>query len=231
MSRDDRGNFLQKASEQYGEQISLRALVQAIPYVGGSLDTLLVGQGAQIQKRRVEEFLKDLDQRMRLVENVQVLKPTDELFDLMINAFDGVVRTRSQEKRKRFASVVASQISAPREWDEADAALRLVNQLTDFHVAILTVARNAPLCGAPFEGLRVITLAPKPLGDEAVVKPTFLPSALPGYSEPVLRMACSELVGHGLLHDEGIGRWDGKPLLYFIATDLTAWFFAWLAKP
>src|SRR3989442_2570529 len=99
MSRDDRGNFLQKASEQYGEQISLRALVQAIPYVGGSLDTLLVGQGAQIQKRRVEELLKHLGQRMRLVENVQGLKATHELFDLMINAFHGVGRTSVHEKR------------------------------------------------------------------------------------------------------------------------------------
>jgi hypothetical protein len=42
-----------------------------------------------------------------------------------------------------------------------------------------------------------------------------------------LRLACSELVARGLLHDEGVGRWDSTAMTYFIATDLAAWLANW----
>lgn len=48
---------LQKFSEKYGDIAALRAIVQVIPYVGGSLDTLLTDSGQKMKWNRVEDFL------------------------------------------------------------------------------------------------------------------------------------------------------------------------------
>lgn len=237
MTEETKGTFLQAASEKYGEQISMRALVQAIPYVGGSLDTLLAGRGTQIQKQRIESFLNELDRRLRLIEPVPAMQPTEELFDLMLNAFDGVVRARSEKMRNRFASVIASQISAARDWEEADAALRLISELTDLHIAVLVVAKNAPICTEdPFKRLQVISLSDTegfgvPVEDLWIngVRPTPLRCSLPEYSINVLRMVCSELVSHNLLYDVGVGMWSGKPLVYLTASEFATWLFSWLS--
>ena len=40
---------LSKASEAYADKTALRALIQVIPYVGGSIDTLFAGKGIKLQ--------------------------------------------------------------------------------------------------------------------------------------------------------------------------------------
>ena len=46
---------ISKLQQQYSDIVSLRASVQAIPYIGGSLDTLLAGRAAQIHLDRVKD--------------------------------------------------------------------------------------------------------------------------------------------------------------------------------
>lgn len=80
------GSLVAKAAEGYAAQITLRALFQAIPYVGGSIDTLFAGKGQKIQQARVEQFLKELDERVRRLPAVHAPIPEDQLLDLMIGA-------------------------------------------------------------------------------------------------------------------------------------------------
>lgn len=240
------GTFLQTTSEKYSEETSFRALIQVIPVVGGSLDTLMAGQGTTIQKQRIESFLRDLERRMTLVESAPAVQPTEELFDLMMNAFDSVVRTRSEKKRKRFASLVANQVSMRKDWEDVDTALRLVDELTDLHIEILTIARNAPISDATrFQGLKIISLfdeydnfkdgGERDMGYECGAvsyrnEPPNLVKYLPKYSYNVLRMACSELVSHSLLYDVGIGLSYEKPLTYLQPSNLTEWLFSWISE-
>ncbi len=51
---------ISKLQQRYADTVSLRASVQAIPYIGGSLDTLLAGRAAQIHLKRVEKFAATL---------------------------------------------------------------------------------------------------------------------------------------------------------------------------
>lgn len=251
------GTIIQTASEKYVEQTSLRALIQVIPYVGGSLDTLLSGEGTKIQKQRMESFLRELELRMSSVESTHQIQPTAELFDLMMNSFDGVLRTRSEKKRRRFASLIANQVSMTRDWEDADAALRLIGTLTDLHIEILIVAKNAQKCTiSELHGLQVVALfepyheamkdgnyghqsfrykAEKDLGygcgtvktDD--IEPTDLLSSLPQYSFNTIRMACSELVGYSLLYDIGLGK-KSMPLTYLEKTTLVDWLFSWISE-
>lgn len=43
-------------------------------------------------------------------------------------------------------------------------------------------------------------------------------------------MACAELTAKGLLHDEGIGRWDTGSMMYFVPTDLAEWLSGWISQ-
>lgn len=221
--------LIQQAAEKYSEITSLRAAIQLIPYIGGPLDTLIGGEGQKIQQRRIAHFVDELDKRLRNVETPHHALANEDLFDLMISTFERVVKTRSEEKRARFAQVIANEIVHAKEIDDVETAIRLVGELDDLHVQVLNVATHAPRCLAPYDGLRIITITthlqiPAPNNDSYPV----LEDLFPNIPESMLRLICSELVSKGLLRDEGIGRWDTKGMEYFVATDLATWLFAWI---
>ncbi len=221
---------LVKAGEKYRDRTSLRAAVQAIPYVGGPIDTLLSGHAGKIQEERFRSFMDDLDTRLRRLEGLGEVEGDERFFDFMLNVFDGVLRARSEEKRARFAQIVANQVQGGRDWEDADTAVRLLGDLSDIHAAILREASNAPLCGLPFENMRVISLAAQEIEPAAGNRPVMLFDALSDYSPLALKMACSELTARGLLHDEGIGRWSLGALQYLVPTELTSWFLKHLSN-
>lgn len=221
---------LTRISAQYAEAFPLRALIQGIPYVGGSLDTILAGRGSRWQYERLSAFLTLLDRRLRQVEvhgAVPDVDPSEPLFDFVMQVFDHVIRTRSERKREAFAAIVARQVVQRHPWDDAEAAARLASQLSDLDVAVLAAAARAPLCEAPFNGLAVVTMFQQNVGGDV----TLLQALFPGVPDRALRLACATLVAHGLLHDEGAGRLSVGAMDYFVITDLGKWFFEWLGEP
>ncbi|MCK4392475.1 hypothetical protein KAX17_06180 [Candidatus Bipolaricaulota bacterium] len=223
-------NSLVKASERYANLTEFRAAIQLIPHVGSAIDTLLCGKGAKIQHERVLHFLEELKRRLQKVEAVVGLGDEEDLFDLMLNVFDAVIRTKSEEKRKRFAALVTNQVVEKRPWEEADMAVWLLGGLSDLHVEILKQAKNAPLCDRPFENLKVLTLKEPAYEVKGGTQPLSLVGALPQYSDTALRMACAELVSKGLLRDEGVGHLDTNAMEYFVETNLTEWLLEWLEE-
>src|ERR1035438_2136956 len=86
---------ISKLQLRYADTLSLRASVQAIPYIGGSLDTLLAGRAAQIHLERVEKFTSDLAHRLTAVESAAANLNDEAFADLMLSTFEKVARTRS----------------------------------------------------------------------------------------------------------------------------------------
>jgi hypothetical protein len=216
-----------RLSARYADTFPLRAVIQAIPVLGGSLDTMLAGLGARWQYERLADFLSTLDRRLRGVEHYESLpdiEPSEPLYDFTLRVLDQVIRSRSATKRAAFAAIAARQVIQQKPWDEADAATRLLGDLSDLDVAVLSAAACAPVCEVPFEGLRVMTLSSRTLGGGA----TLVGSVVSGAPEHLLRLACAELVARGLLHDEGTGRLSVGAMEYFVVTELGQWFLAWL---
>ena len=60
MEADKIKKYLEKASEKYSKQILLRSVIQTIPYIGSSLDTLFAGRGSQLQFERIKTILGDI---------------------------------------------------------------------------------------------------------------------------------------------------------------------------
>jgi hypothetical protein len=230
----DKTGFITKASTKYCDNFFLRAAIQRIPSIGGSLDMLLSGLGAKYQYERLEGFVSDLQDKFKKLEqinNISNMKPSEELFDLMMQIFDQVIKTRSQEKRERFANLVANQVINKCDWDEVEIACRLLGDLTDAHIAVLEVSIKVP--PTYLENQRVVTLAEKHLHKRQKYRePPHLQKLLPNLSVSALRMICSELISKGLLHDTGLGRWGGvQALTYLVATDMAKWFMNWISEP
>lgn len=217
-----------RAAERYIELTGLRATVQLIPYIGGSLDTLLAGEGAKIQQKRVEHLLAELNRRLRLLQPPSSPVPEEELLDLMLGVFERAIKTRSEQKRSHFAQIVAKQIVTGGGVTQAEVALRLVGELDDLHIKILKTALLAPIIPNFFDGRRVITLAAKPATTPGGKTSLQLAHVFPDVPVTTLRLACSELVSRGLFQDEGIGRWDLGVMEYFVPTDLGAWLYGWI---
>lgn len=229
VSREELAQGIASARERYDDFYVLRAVVQAVPYVGSSIDTLIAGGAAKIQLARIQEFFEQLDARLRDVEVVTDDLDDESLLDLVVSTVDNVTRTRSDSKRARFADLFAHKLESGAPWEDAQAAVRLLADLDDLHIDVLRVALNAPVLGELFEGLQVVCLEPMPTSEVMHAVPLKLGEVLTQYSAPALRMACAELVARGLLHDEGIGRWDIKALNYFVPTDLAQWFKEWVS--
>ena len=221
---------MEQASITYSEKTSLRAAIQVVPYVGGALDTLLAGKGGEIQQRRIDYFLNELNERLNRLEAASNIDQSEEALDLFTSIFDGVVKTRSDSKIKNFASIVTHQIGTASEWEEAETATRILKDLDEIHIRVLLYTIESPICSSPFDGLRVVTLSDKPHGSENENPPSSLFEAFPEYNQIVLRMICSELVSKSLLYDEGVGRMDTKAMTYFVSTELASWFLNWIRR-
>lgn len=216
--------------EKYAGTLLLRASVQAIPYIGGPLDTLLTGRATQIHLERVDKFSRELAERLIVIESA-VTDLNDEGFaDLMLSTFEAVARTRSDEKRSRFAEIITNQLANPMPWEEPENAVRLLSGLEDIHIQIIAAALAAPIAVGSFSGLRVISLTDKTIDSDQQNSPVSLHASFPRYGAAALRMACAELTAKGLLLDEGVGRLSTKAMMYFVPTDLAEWFADWTTQ-
>lgn len=221
---DDIRPVLHEIRSRYSELTVLRAAVQAVPYVGGPLDTLLVGGIAVYQLRRVEDFVSELQDRMSRVEAVAADVHSEGFADFVVATLDRVIRARTHAKRSRFAAIFSRQVASGADWEDAETAVRLLAELEDIHIDILKEALPADR-GAELEP-RVADLLPT---DQAgVITVTHLAGDLPQYQPVILRMACAELAARGLLVDYGVNRLNDRAMSSFVATDLARWFKSWL---
>lgn len=217
---------LQSAASGYADNLALRATVQAIPYIGGPVDTIFAGKGAKIQAERIEDLLEQLRLRMENVEAAPKVND-EELYDILMLALNKAAVERVKSKRAMYANIVAKQVSRRESLEDAESAIRIVSDLNEMHLRIHSAALHAPQCGKPFNGLQVISLADSAELSEVFGRPLWLAGSVP-YAPIMLRHACSDLVAKGLLHDEGLGRLDIKAMEYLVPTDTARWLDHWL---
>jgi len=187
--------------------------------------------GAKWQYERLEDCLKQLDARVQTLESRGItvkLEETEEAYDFVVSAFDHVCRVRSRNKRRYFANLLTRQFVKHLEWDEAESAMRLLKDLTEIHIFILQWAVTLkPFDEGPFRGLRIISL-PAKFNYPNKWERNELIQFFPRFTVAYLRLLSSELVGKGLLHDEGIGRFDISAMEELRPTSLADWFVKWL---
>jgi hypothetical protein len=226
---DEHENALTKLSLQYRDTFVLRAAIQGIPVLGGSPDTILGGLGSKWQARRLESYVRMLEERLARLEVIMgkiTIDPTEELYDFIMQTFDFAIKTRSDEKRQMIANIVTNQVIKNENWDEAESASRLLNDLSELHVHVLLTALGPNMKAQREEGSRLITFSDR-FPDEAIN----LRQLFSGVSVVGLRMICSELLAKGLLQDEGLTRAGVGSMVFLEPTDLAEWFIKWIREP
>ena len=225
---------IEKLSSRYGDMTPVRAIIQSIPYAGAALDTLLASSGQKWKTERVEHFLSVLEEKMAQVSEqpkISDLATNEEMYDLIHYILDQITKTRSCDKRRRFAGIVQKQIIEDLDWAEPESAAQLLAELSDIDLQVLVLIAEAPECGEPFGGLRIAFLDEETPRSDGISRESFHPlnllEALPRLSNLAIRMACSRLAARGLIRDDGIGRFGGIPMRFFVANSSAYWFLEW----
>lgn len=190
---------------------------------GGALDQLLSGGASARSRRRIDEFILALQEGLLGVE--KRLYDEDAMSDLLTLVLTRVASTRSADKRWRFLNIVVNQAVGGTTIDDAEAAVDLLERLTDLDVAVLTAALTEPNVHLP-NGVLAICLQRR---RRPLTEPP-LSERFPGVPQEQLVLACAKLTANGLLVDEGVGRLDCGALEYFVATDLARWFANWIRQ-
>lgn len=221
-------------SDKYGTQEWFRAVIQLIPYVGGSLDTLMASQGQKWREDRARHYMEQIALNVSGLEkkfDEMILKSPEQTYDLIRSHFEYVDRTRSEHKRKRFANILVNQVQRLAGWDEPDTATRLLNSLTDSHIAILKSICTAPKCPEPFGGLRVSVIEPAGPTENSSVKFNILVEVFNEIPPQQLRLLVVELLSSGLVKDEGVGRFGAAAMEKFSPLPSGDWFLDWIERP
>lgn len=222
---------LTRASESYAEFLELRAAVQFIPFLGGSIDTVLAGLGTRWQTQRLLDFVQDLSARLARLESTQGIvppvDPSEPFYDFVRQVFRHATESRSAARRKYLAQLVVHQVESRASWEEGETATSILSQVSDLEVEILLVAHRAPICESPFEGLRVITIRDDER-EETGQQPVVLRDLFRDQPPHALRYAVAHLASLGLVYDAGAGRVGLRVLEYLAITDLGEWFLQWV---
>lgn len=131
----DLNDKLIQASKVYGDQTVVRAIINAIPYVGSSLDIILSSSGQKFIIERIEKFINEFKEEISQLQETQLNKrylETEEGFDLIVKAFNSAARTRQQEKLKLYARIIKGALTEGKEYeeDEPEIFLKIVEELS-----------------------------------------------------------------------------------------------------
>lgn len=100
--------------------------------------------------------------------------------------------------------------------------MRIISQLSEPHMKLIQLAVDAPFCQGTFHGEKVITFSRMFTEDgrpSVGVLPILIMPHFPEADQPIVKLLCMELVGKGLLRDEGVNRIGVDSMTYFVATD------------
>jgi hypothetical protein len=221
----------QKVSTLYGNSAVTRGLMMMLP-AGGIIDAFVTMPSTKYAQDRVNTLIGELQSQLMKLESVVLSSSSEEQFMLLTTkACKMALTSRTEAKIKWLATVLSNSVKHTKSWDETEVMLNFVESLTESHVVILkTIFDIKPTSLEAFKDMRVVTLEEevKTAFEQEVHTIELLQELIPSISDTALKVYCADLISKGLLADEGIGRYSGKPLTIIRATDSTNWFLKWL---
>lgn len=200
------------------------------PAVGDLVSGTLKAVQAETVRRAVEWL-----RRPDVLKSLEKSKDDPRARELLLSVFEEAVKTRSEEKRDRFARFLASQtVENIGSIDEADVAFRMIKELEDLHIQVLQAGvkqtTDPVYVGDKFFTIRGNALEPIQVPPPAVGGPDPLMEFTcdPG----VIRFVCADLIAKGLLtvpgpmYTEESSRQDA-----YCLTDSVEWLFKWITEP
>jgi hypothetical protein len=137
-----------KLTEKYTDSLLLRLIIQNIPHIGNSLDTVLSEMGNKWREKRLQMLLQNLDEKIRTINiaNAEIISQmqkkisTEDFYDLFIKCVQKTVLTRKEEKIKRFANILKNVLISGTLTEDylLEIFLNITDELTETEIGILT---------------------------------------------------------------------------------------------
>ena len=100
--------------KKYSDNPYVRALVTAVPYIGGAIDVIISEKGSEWRKERIELLLKNLNEKIGKLEIDQdeILRrfESEEFYDSIIHVLESSTKTRHHSKIKGYSNILANQL-------------------------------------------------------------------------------------------------------------------------
>lgn len=119
--------------------------LNAIPWVGGPLAELFNEIITPSIEKRRDEFFRELNARLQKLEekkflDLNELKNSEELVDVVIKAMKSAISTREKEKREALLNAIlnTSLGKSPKE-NLADIFINWIDSFTEYHIKILNL--------------------------------------------------------------------------------------------
>lgn len=132
--------------EKYEENNVLRALVNLIPTIGGSLDILLSVKGSKWREERLREFLTDLDKRVKEMDNQELVKKiseSEEFYDLIVQSMNSIIKTRHKRKIECYSNILINNLTNPKSKISSELLISVLDTITIDEIEYLTELKNS----------------------------------------------------------------------------------------
>lgn len=146
---------------------------------------------------------------------------TEEFSDLICEVFVRAVRTRSEQKRRRFAQIVIGSVTGAKEQAFDHVFRQLVEEIDEDGIEVLS--RFVPVY-ARSESANQPNDWQHPMSEVL----DYSQATVLGRDPVQTRTIIQNLIRVGLLFDDSHGRFSSPPYTVVMPTDLGAKFYAWL---
>lgn len=106
-------DIAKRSAEWYTEKSTLRALITAIPTIGGPIDVWISTEGQKITQRRITDLINELKSEMDKISEGKVnyeFLESEDFFDLIVAAFESASRTKEIDKINLYAKIIKNSV-------------------------------------------------------------------------------------------------------------------------
>lgn len=139
---DEIAEGFQRASSTYSEMTAFRAVVAAIPVIGGPLDILLSGKAGEYQETRFKMFLGFLEEDIETLDKKKIDKQylSSEVFYSHFQLLaERVLREHSEGKIHLLAKALLGSITLNVASEMKDKYLSIIADLSEVDVKVLVM--------------------------------------------------------------------------------------------
>jgi hypothetical protein len=124
--------------------IAFRALTAAVPYIGGTINSLWTDIVAQRKEDRFRELINSLESEINRIETInQTFVTHDDFLDLFENISRHVVNERDITKRKLYKNLILSSAKdSEADFDKTEKYIRLMENISTIDTLILKIFLN-----------------------------------------------------------------------------------------
>jgi len=145
----------EKLIEKYDNLLPLKLLIQNIPYVGTSLDTILSNVGNKWREKRLQIFIQSLDEKIRnieiidqeLVSEMQNKVNSEDFYNLFIQAGQKSTMTHKKEKIECFANLLKNYLVKDTSFNDylIEVFLNITENLSEIEIIELSELQDNSL--------------------------------------------------------------------------------------